>query len=97
MARAPVHLAGPSGLLCTRVLPAPAPLVAECVRLRVATGLTEPLIEELRLRRSGEDLCGGGQDRAAEDVAGDGDAEAVRGGRGLFALSADAAGVRLAS
>ncbi|MFI7133492.1 LysR family transcriptional regulator [Nonomuraea sp. NPDC050153] len=48
---APVHLAGPSELLCVRVLPALAPLVAEGVRLRVATGLTEPLIEELRAGR----------------------------------------------
>ncbi|MFI6740428.1 LysR family transcriptional regulator [Nonomuraea sp. NPDC050451] len=47
----PVHLAGPSELLCVRVLPALAPLVAEGVRLRVATGLTEPLIEELRAGR----------------------------------------------
>ncbi|MEU2284164.1 LysR family transcriptional regulator [Streptomyces sp. NPDC013178] len=47
----PVHLAGPAELLCTRVLPALAPLVAEGVRLRVATGLTEPLLEELRAGR----------------------------------------------
>lgn len=44
----PVHLAGPAELLCTRVLPALAPLVAEGVRLRVATGLTDPLLDELR-------------------------------------------------
>ncbi|MFF8860959.1 LysR family transcriptional regulator [Streptomyces sp. NPDC015139] len=47
----PVHLAGPAELLCTTVLPALAPLVAEGVRLRVATGLTDPLLEELRAGR----------------------------------------------
>ncbi|WP_330461201.1 LysR family transcriptional regulator [Streptomyces sp. NBC_00820] len=47
----PVHLAGPAELLCTRVLPALAPLVAEGVRLRVAPGLTAPLLEELRAGR----------------------------------------------
>lgn len=47
----PVHLAGPAELLCTRVLPSLAPLVAEGVRLRVATGLTDPLLEELRAGR----------------------------------------------
>jgi DNA-binding transcriptional LysR family regulator len=47
----PVHLAGPAELLCTRVLPALAPLVAEGVRLRVATGLTGPLLDELRAGR----------------------------------------------
>ncbi|MEU0334399.1 LysR family transcriptional regulator [Streptomyces sp. NPDC006193] len=47
----PVHLAGPAELLCTSVLPALAPLVAEGVRLRVATGLTDPLLEELRAGR----------------------------------------------
>ncbi|MFJ8109461.1 LysR family transcriptional regulator [Streptomyces sp. NPDC096132] len=47
----PVHLAGPAELLCTRVLPALAPLVAEGVRLRVATGLTDHLLEELRAGR----------------------------------------------
>lgn len=47
----PVHLAGPAELLCDRVLPALAPLVAEGVRLRVATGLTDPLLEELRAGR----------------------------------------------
>lgn len=45
---APVHLAGPSELLCVRVLPALAPLVAEGLELRVTQGLTEPLLEELR-------------------------------------------------
>ncbi|MGW2032771.1 LysR family transcriptional regulator [Streptomyces sp. NPDC001811] len=47
----PVHLAGPAELLCTRVLPALAPLIAEGVRLRVATGLTDPLLDELRAGR----------------------------------------------
>lgn len=47
----PVHLAGPAELLCTRVLPALAPLVAEGVRLRVTTGLTDPLLAELRAGR----------------------------------------------
>ncbi|MFI6035894.1 LysR family transcriptional regulator [Streptomyces sp. NPDC051315] len=47
----PVHLAGPAELLCARVLPALAPLVADGVRLRVATGLTEPLLDELRAGR----------------------------------------------
>lgn len=47
----PVHLAGPAELLCTRVIPALAPLVAGGVRLRVATGLTDPLLEELRAGR----------------------------------------------
>lgn len=48
---APVRLAGPSELLCTRVLPALAPLVADGVRLRVSAGLTEPLVDELRAGR----------------------------------------------
>ncbi|MEU5634845.1 LysR family transcriptional regulator [Streptomyces rishiriensis] len=47
----PVHLAGPAELLCTRALPALAPLVAGGVRLRVATGLTDALLEELRAGR----------------------------------------------
>lgn len=47
----PVHFAGPAELLCLRVLPALAPLVADGVRLRVATGLTEPLLDELRAGR----------------------------------------------
>ncbi|MET9799163.1 LysR family transcriptional regulator [Streptomyces sp. NPDC006368] len=47
----PVHLAGPAELLCVRVLPALAPLVTDGVRLRVATGLTEPLLDELRAGR----------------------------------------------
>lgn len=49
--RAAVHLAGPSELLCTRVLPALAPLVVEGVELRVAQGLTEPLLEEFQTGR----------------------------------------------
>ncbi|MEU9478976.1 LysR family transcriptional regulator [Streptomyces sp. NPDC048191] len=49
--REPVHLGGPAELLCTTVLPALAPLVAEGVRLRVSTGLTDPLLEELRAGR----------------------------------------------
>jgi DNA-binding transcriptional LysR family regulator len=47
----PVHLAGPAELLSTRALPALAPLVTEGVRLRVTTGLTEPLLDELRAGR----------------------------------------------
>ncbi|MEW2283997.1 LysR family transcriptional regulator [Streptomyces sp. NPDC047841] len=47
----PVHLAGPAELLCTRVLPALAPLITGGVRLRVATGLTDPLLDELRAGR----------------------------------------------
>ncbi|MGW0283495.1 LysR family transcriptional regulator [Streptomyces sp. NPDC003236] len=47
----PVHLAGPAEFLCSTVLPALAPLVAEGVRLRVATGLTDPLLDELRAGR----------------------------------------------
>ncbi|MFF9583420.1 LysR substrate-binding domain-containing protein [Streptomyces achromogenes] len=47
----PVHLAGPAELLCATVLPALAPLVADGVRLRVSTGLTDPLLEELRAGR----------------------------------------------
>ncbi|WP_107483377.1 LysR family transcriptional regulator [Streptomyces humi] len=48
---APVHLAGPSELLCVRVLPSLVPLVAEGVQLRVAQGLPEPLLEEMRTGR----------------------------------------------
>ncbi|MET9395554.1 LysR family transcriptional regulator [Streptomyces sp. NPDC006624] len=47
----PVHLAGPAELLSTRALPALAPLVVGGVRLRVAMGLTDPLLEELRAGR----------------------------------------------
>ncbi|MFC9324290.1 LysR family transcriptional regulator [Kitasatospora sp. NPDC057015] len=42
-----VHLAGPAEFLSACLLPALAPLVTAGVRLRVATGLTEPLLEEL--------------------------------------------------
>lgn len=45
---APVHLAGPSELLCTRVLPALAPLVSQGVELRVAQGMTDELMDEMR-------------------------------------------------
>lgn len=51
VAAVPVHLAGPAELLCVRVLPALAPLVDAGVRLRVTTGLTDPLLEELRAGR----------------------------------------------
>ncbi|MGW0861015.1 LysR family transcriptional regulator [Streptomyces sp. NPDC002611] len=47
----PVHLAGPSELLCVRVLPALVPLVADGVQLRVTQGLPEPLLEEMRSGR----------------------------------------------
>lgn len=48
---APVRLAGPSELLCTRVLPPLAGLVASGVKLRVTQGLTEPLLDDLRAGR----------------------------------------------
>ncbi|RST14385.1 LysR family transcriptional regulator [Streptomyces sp. WAC05374] len=45
----PVRLAGPAELLCLRVLPAlAAPTAARGVVLRVATGLTDDLLEGLR-------------------------------------------------
>ncbi|MEV6697319.1 LysR family transcriptional regulator [Streptomyces sp. NPDC051453] len=47
----PVHLAGPAEMLCHCVLPTLAPLVEKGVRLRVTTGLTDPLLEELRTGR----------------------------------------------
>ncbi|MFK0286804.1 LysR family transcriptional regulator [Streptomyces sp. NPDC090499] len=47
----PVHLAGPSELLCVRVLPALGALVADGIQLRVAQGLPEPLLEEMRAGR----------------------------------------------
>ncbi|WP_328438097.1 LysR family transcriptional regulator [Streptomyces sp. NBC_00444] len=50
-ATAPVHLAGPAELLCVRVLPALAPLVADGVQLRITPGLTDPLLDELRSGR----------------------------------------------
>lgn len=48
----PVHLAGPAELLCTRALPALAPLIEQGVRLRVTTGLTDELLEGLRAGHS---------------------------------------------
>lgn len=45
---APVHLACPPELLCARVLPVLAPLVASGVRVHVATGEDEELLEQLR-------------------------------------------------
>ncbi|MCY9783812.1 LysR family transcriptional regulator [Nocardiopsis sp. EMB25] len=48
---APVHLAGPAEYLCTCVMTSLAPLVADGVRLRVTTGLTDPLLDELRAGR----------------------------------------------
>ncbi|MFI9815219.1 LysR family transcriptional regulator [Saccharothrix variisporea] len=47
----PVHLAGPAEILCLRVLPALAPHVAEGLRLRITTGLTDELLEGLRAGR----------------------------------------------
>ena len=47
----PVHLAGPAEFMSTLGLQTLAPLVARGVRLRVAIGLTEPLLEELRAGR----------------------------------------------
>ncbi|WP_309111778.1 LysR family transcriptional regulator [Saccharothrix sp.] len=47
----PVHLAGPAEVLCLRVLPALAPHVAEGLRLRITTGLTDDLLEGLRAGR----------------------------------------------
>ena len=44
----PVHLGGPAELLCSRVLPALAPLSGRGVRLRVAFGLTDTLLQDLR-------------------------------------------------
>ncbi|MFE6487471.1 LysR family transcriptional regulator [Streptomyces sp. NPDC057757] len=44
----PVHVAGPAELLCTRVVPALAPLTAQGVRLRVSAGLTDELLDGLR-------------------------------------------------
>ncbi|GLY18202.1 LysR family transcriptional regulator [Kineosporia sp. NBRC 101677] len=44
----PIHLGGPSELLCVRVLPALAGLIADGVQLRVTQGLTETLLEDLR-------------------------------------------------
>jgi DNA-binding transcriptional LysR family regulator len=47
----PVHLAGPAEFMSTLGLQTLAPLVAQGVRLRVAIGLTEPLLEEMRAGR----------------------------------------------
>ncbi|AEF40899.1 LysR family transcriptional regulator [Hoyosella subflava] len=47
----PVHLAGPAELLSARVLPALSQLVVQGVRVRIATGLTDPLLDELRVGR----------------------------------------------
>ncbi|MEU8979165.1 LysR family transcriptional regulator [Streptomyces sp. NPDC058251] len=44
----PVHVAGPAELLCTKALPALAPLTRRGVRLRISTGLTDDLLEGLR-------------------------------------------------
>ncbi|MFI6334913.1 LysR family transcriptional regulator [Streptomyces sp. NPDC050535] len=44
----PVHVAGPAELLGTRVLPAPAPLTTQGVRLRVSAGPTDDPLEGLR-------------------------------------------------
>jgi DNA-binding transcriptional LysR family regulator len=48
---AAVHLAGPAEFLSALGLKVLAPLVAQGVRLRVAMGLTEPLLDELRAGR----------------------------------------------
>ncbi len=50
-AAGPVHLAGPAEFLGTSGLRALAPLVAGGVQLRVATGLSDTLLEELRAGR----------------------------------------------
>ncbi|MEE1757503.1 LysR family transcriptional regulator [Streptomyces sp. SP18CS02] len=47
----PVHLAGPAELICARALPALSGLIEDGVRLRVGTGLTGPLLDELRAGR----------------------------------------------
>jgi DNA-binding transcriptional LysR family regulator len=44
---ATVHLGGPADMLAAKVLPTLAPLVALGVRLRVRTGIAEPLLEAL--------------------------------------------------
>lgn len=44
----PVHVAGPAELLCTKALPALAPLTEQGVRLRISTGLTDDLLDGLR-------------------------------------------------
>nr|WP_247701936.1 LysR family transcriptional regulator [Streptomyces sp. F63] len=50
-AAAPVHLAGPADFLGSCALRVLAPLVARGVRLRVATGLSDDLLEGLRAGR----------------------------------------------
>ena len=47
----PVHLAGPAEFMSVTGLKVLAPLVAQGVRLRVAIGLTDPLLDELRAGR----------------------------------------------
>jgi DNA-binding transcriptional LysR family regulator len=47
----PVHLGGPAEVLCTRALPALAPLVERGVRLRVSFGTAETLLQEVRAGR----------------------------------------------
>ncbi|WP_205692787.1 LysR family transcriptional regulator [Cellulomonas sp. IC4_254] len=47
----PVRLGGPAELLSTRVLPALAPLVSQGVRLVIAPGLANDLVEDLRAGR----------------------------------------------
>ncbi|MFD3579741.1 LysR family transcriptional regulator [Streptomyces sp. NPDC058644] len=47
----PVHLAGPAEMLCHCALPALAPLIEQGVRLRVTTGLSDRLLDELRAGR----------------------------------------------
>ncbi|MFF2774265.1 LysR family transcriptional regulator [Streptomyces sp. NPDC058052] len=47
----PVHLAGPAEYLSHTVLPTLAPLVERGVRLRIAFGLTDALLDELRAGR----------------------------------------------
>ncbi|MFF8652829.1 LysR family transcriptional regulator [Streptomyces huasconensis] len=47
----PVHLAGPAEFLSHCVLPGLAPLVERGVRLRITTGLTDDLLDELRTGR----------------------------------------------
>ncbi|MFF2748504.1 LysR family transcriptional regulator [Kitasatospora sp. NPDC058048] len=44
----PVHLAGPAEFLGTVLLAELAPLVAEGIQLRITSGLTDPLLAELR-------------------------------------------------
>lgn len=47
----PVQLAGPAELLCAKVLPSLAGLIAAGLRLRVTTGLADELLEGLRAGR----------------------------------------------